>query len=130
MAVGVCRVTFAWTSPNVTYFTAWKPLPVRVTCSPPSTRPLLGETPVTVGASAAAKVKPVAPFAVDVPNGELTWMSTVPAQWDGTTVRSRPSASTSNRVLTAPNVTAVAAERFRPVITIVSPPTVRPDAGE
>ena len=64
--------------PKSTVVAPVKPVPVSITGVPPPVEPLLGLTPVTVGAGGVTKVNWSAALVVLVPAGVVTVMSTVP----------------------------------------------------
>jgi hypothetical protein len=114
--------------PNLTAETEVKPVPVMLTLVPPAVGPAFGLTAVTVGA--AWYVKWSAEVAVEVPLEVVTVTSTVPADPAGELAVIEVAEFTVNEVASVvPNLTAVAASKFVPVMVTLVPPEDAPTVG-
>ena len=105
-------------------------VPMIVTTVPPDDVPDAGESRVTVGRTGVLnsylELSPVS----DVPSPEVTVTSTSPVMCNGTVAKMVVGLKIENDVAAdAPNDTAVAVSRLRPVIVTVLPPAVDPNRG-
>jgi hypothetical protein len=116
-------------APNVTAVAPDRFVPVNVTVVPPVVGPAVGEMLVIVGAP--MNVYWSAADVADVPPAVVTLTSTVPALPAGAVAVICVAEFTVKPVAAvAPNVTAVAPDRFVPVNVTVVPPVVGPAVGE
>lgn len=114
--------------PNVTVAPETKFVPVIVTAVPPAVEPVLGDTPVTVGAGTvyvyALTRLPLCPL------GFVTVTVTAPAPPAGVVAVIVVLLVTETFVAAAaPNVTAAPATKFAPVIVTLAPPAIAPVFG-
>ncbi len=119
------------TVPNFTPVTPVKPVPVIVTVVPPAVDPVLGLTPVTVGAGGAVKVNwSAGALAARCPRPAVTVTSTVAADSAGeVTVIEVAELTTTPVPATVPNFTPVAPVKPVPVMVTGVPPAVEPGGG-
>nr|WP_263866878.1 hypothetical protein [Paenibacillus rhizovicinus] len=116
-------------APNVTAVAPDRFVPVNVTLVPPDVGPDVGDTLVIVGT--AMYVNWSAADVADVPPGVVTVTSTVPELPAGAvTVIDVAEFTVMPVAAVAPNVTAVAPDRFVPVNVTLVPPAVGPDCGD
>src|SRR5438105_1943557 len=103
-----------------------------VTIQPPAVLPLLGLTPVTVGADADTllNVNWSAVTALDVPVIVVTLMSTVPTMASGDVATMLVSERTEKLAAARlPKLTALAPVKLLPVTATTVPPVVPPEEG-
>ncbi|BBH18908.1 hypothetical protein Back11_02530 [Paenibacillus baekrokdamisoli] len=115
-------------APNVTAVAPDRFVPINVTVVPPDVGPDVGEMLVIVGA--AVNVYWSAADVADVPPGVVTRTSTVPEPTGAVAVICVAEFTVKDVAAVAPNVTAVAPDRFVPINVTVVPPDVGPDVGE
>ena len=116
-------------SPNDTFFAARKPVPVMVTEVPPLGVPEDGFSAFTVGLAWYVKWS-LELFAL-VPDGVVTWTSTVPTEPAGACTVSWVAEATAIEVPgSEPNDTFDAPRRFEPFTVTVVPPFVGPAFGD
>ena len=111
--------------PKLTAVAPVRVAPVIVTNVPPPSGPAVGEMAVTVGA--VTYVKSSAELVAEVPPTVITVTSTTPADSAGVVAVINVELLTVKLVAAeAPNLTAVAAVRFMPVIVTDVPPPIGP----
>jgi hypothetical protein len=116
-------------APNMTFDVPRNPVPAMVTFVPPRGVPDDGESDVTVGFT--WYVKWSSPDFALVPDGVVTWTSTVPFEPSGLTTVSSVAETTSIDVPAVdPNMTVDAPIRFEPFTVTEVPPFVGPAFGE
>ncbi len=130
IVVSLTTVRFvAGVVPKSTAVAPVKLVPVIVTRVPPAVGPLVGLTPVTVGATAAVYVKSSAEDVADVPPGVVTVTSTVPVPAGLSAVIVVPLTTVRFVAGVVPKSTAVAPVKLVPVIVTKVPPAVEPLVG-
>ena len=117
-------------APNVTITGGEKPVPVRVTGSPPSVEPTVAESWESVGGGGVWKVKAETREALP-PSPLRTVTSTAPAAWAGQVAVIEVALATATEVPGAPpNATVAPAWKPAPVSVTAVPPPTGQEAGK
>jgi hypothetical protein len=127
ICVELSTVKIAALPPKLTSVAPVRSVPVMVTAVPPAAGPLLGVTPVTVGATTS--VKSSAPEVALVPPGVTTLTSTVPVRAGLVAVIWVELSIVKLVAAVRPKLTALAPPKFVPVMVTDVPPLVGPALG-